>query len=84
MTLLGFEIVLEDQVKNVAEGVGLAEDFIKDAVNGLPYGSIVCVGIALLLPLLKNPPAVETAQREGFEHVMSQMRYYIATTSLLL
>ncbi len=33
MTLLGFEIVLEDQVKNVAEGVGLAEDFIKDAVK---------------------------------------------------
>src|SRR5215469_12508505 len=84
VTLLGHELVLQDQVKNVAVAVEWADDYIKDAVKDLPYASIVVAGIALVLPLLKNPTAVEADNQEGFTYVTSQMRYYVAMESLLL
>ncbi len=84
VTLLGHEVVLQDQVKNVAVAVKWAEDYIKDAVRDLPYASIVWAGVALVLPLLKNPTAVEAANQEGFTYVTSQMRYYVMMESLLL
>ena len=83
-TLLGHEIVLQDVVANVAGAVKGAEDYIKDAVKDLPYASIVVAGVSLVLPLLKNPAAVEAANRDGFTYVTSQMRYYAAMESLLL
>jgi hypothetical protein len=83
-TLLGHEIVLQDTVTKVAGAVEWAEDYIKDAVKDLPYASIVIAGVALILPLLKNPTAVEAANQEGFTYVASQMRYYVAMESLLL
>jgi N-terminal domain of NWD NACHT-NTPase len=83
-TLLGHEIVLQDVVTNVAGAVEWAEDYIKDAVKDLPYASIVMAGVSLVLPLLKNPTAVETANQQGFTYVTSQMRYYVAMESLLL
>jgi ElaB/YqjD/DUF883 family membrane-anchored ribosome-binding protein len=83
-TLLGHEIVLQDVVANVAGAVKLAEDYIKDAVKDLPYASIVMAGVSLVLPLLKNPTAVEAANQDGLTYVTSQMRYYVAMESLLL
>ncbi|KAJ5681613.1 NACHT-domain-containing protein [Penicillium maclennaniae] len=83
-TLLGHKIVLQDVVANVAGAVGWAEDYIKDAVKDLPYASIIVAGVSLVLPLLKNPPAVEAANQDGFTYVTSQMRYYVAMESLLL
>ena len=83
-TLLGHEIVLQDVVANVAGAVKWAEDYIKDAVKDLPYASIVMVGVSLVLPLLKNPTAVEAANQDGLTYVTSQMRYYVAMESLLL
>jgi hypothetical protein len=83
-TLLGHEIVLQDAVANVARAVDWAEDYIKDAVKDLPYASIVMAGVSLILPLLKNPTAAETANQDGLTYVTSQMRYYVAMESLLL
>ena len=61
VTLLGYEIVLQDVVANVAGAMEWTEDYIKDAVKDLPYASIVIVGVSLVLPLLKNPSAAEAA-----------------------
>ena len=83
-TLLGHEIVLQDVAANVGGAVAWAEDYIKGAIKDLPYASIVMAGISLVLPLLKNPTAVESANKEGFTYVTSQMRYYAAMESLLL
>ena len=83
-TLLGHEIVLQDVVANIAGVVEWAEDYVKDAVKDLPYASIVMAGVSLVLPLLKNPTAVEAANQDGFTYVTSQMRYYVAMESLLL
>jgi hypothetical protein len=83
-TLLGHEIVLQDVVANVAGAVKWAEEYIKDAAKDLPYASIVMAGVSLILPLLKNPTAVEAANQDGLTYVTSQMRYYVAMESLLL
>ncbi len=83
-TLLGRKIVLGEAVDKVAGAVGWAENWIKDAVKDLPYASIVVAGVALVLPLLKNPTAAEAANQDGFAYVTSQMRYYAAMESLLL
>jgi hypothetical protein len=83
-TLLGHELVLQDVVADIAGVVEWAEDYIKDAVKDLPYASIVMAGVSLVLPLLKNPTAVEAANQDGFTYVTSQMRYYVAMESLLL
>src|ERR1700728_3579775 len=64
-TLLGHEIVLQDVVANVARAVKWTEDYIKDAIKDLPYASIVMAGISLVLPLLKNPTAIEAANQDG-------------------
>jgi hypothetical protein len=82
--VLGHQIVLQDVVSNVATVVEWAEQYVKDALKDLPYASIVVAGICLVLPLLKNPPAGETANQEGFAHVTSHMYYYVAMESLLL
>ncbi len=82
--LFGHEIVLQDVVEKVAKAVEWGEDYIKDAVKDLPYASIVMVGVSLVLPLMKNPTAVETANNDGFAYVTSQMRYYVAMEPLLL
>ncbi len=83
-TLLGHEIVLLDLARDVAGAVGWAEDYLKDAVRDLPYASIVVAGVALVLPLLKNPIVAEAANQDGFIYVTSQMRYYDAMQTVLL
>ena len=60
------------------------EDSVKDAIKNMPYASIVMAGVSLVLPLLKNPTAVEAANQDGFTYVTSQMRCYVAMESLLL
>ncbi len=82
--LLDHEIVLQDVVEKLAKAVEWSEGYIKDAVKDLPYASIVMVGVSLVLPLLKNPAAVEIANRDGFAYVTSQMEYYVAMEKLLL
>ena len=63
--LLGYEIVLQDVARDVAVSVRRAEDYIKDAAKDLPYAPIIVVGVALVLPLLKNPSAAEAANRDS-------------------
>lgn len=84
VTILGHEIGLQDGIGQVGEAVAWAQDYIKDAIKDVPYAPAVMAGIALVLPLLKNPAAVDSANREGFTYVTSQMRYYIEMESLLL
>lgn len=83
-TILGHEITIEKAIANTAGVVSWAEDYIKDAAKDLPYASIVIVGVSLVLPLLKNPVAVEEARGTGFTYVISQMHYYAAMESLLV
>jgi hypothetical protein len=83
-TLLGHDIVLQDVVADAAKATRWAEDYIKDAIKDLPYASIVMAGVSLVLPLLKNPTAVEAANQDGFTYITSQMRYYAAMEPLLL
>lgn len=83
-TILGHEITIEKAIANTAGVVSWAEDYIKDAAKDLPYASIVIVGVSLVLPLLKNPVAVEEARNTGFTYVISQMRYYAAMEPLLV
>ena len=84
VTLLNHKLVLQDQARNLALAVEWAEGYVKDAVRDLPYTSIVWADIALILPLLKNPTAVEATNQENFTYITSQIRYYIAIESLLL
>jgi hypothetical protein len=82
--LLGYKIVLQDVVANVAGAMEWTEDYIKNTVKDLPYMSIVIAGVSLILPLLKNPSATEATNQNRFIYVSLQIRYYIAIESLLL
>ncbi|CAG8888278.1 unnamed protein product [Penicillium egyptiacum] len=84
VTILGHEIGLQDSIGKVGETVDWARKYIQDAIKDVPYASAVMAGISLILPLLKNPAAIDTASREGFTYVTSQTRYYIEMESLLL
>jgi hypothetical protein len=84
VTILGHEISLQDSIGNVAKAVEWAQDYIKDAIKDVPYAPAVMAAVSLILPLLKNPAIVETANLEGFTYVTSQMRYYISMESLRL
>lgn len=84
VTILGHEIGLQDSIGKVGEAVDWARKYIQDAIKDVPYTSAVMAGISLILPLLKNPAAIDTANREGFTYVTSQTRYYIEMESLLL
>ncbi|KAJ5631709.1 uncharacterized protein N7484_011809 [Penicillium longicatenatum] len=84
VTILGHEIRLQDGVGQVGEAVDWAQTFIKDAIKDVPYAPAVMAGISLVLPLLKNPAAVDEANRQGFAYVTSQMGYYAEMESLLL
>lgn len=82
-TLLGHEVVVQDAVADAAGLVGKSLDLIKASIEGVPYASVITAGISLILPLLKNPTAVEEANRNGFIYVTSRMRYYDAMKTLL-
>ena len=82
--ILGHEIRLQEGVGKVGEAVDWAQTYIKDAIKDVPYAPAVMAGISLILPLLKNPAAVEAANRGGFTYVTSQIRYYVEMESLLL
>ncbi|KAJ5675959.1 hypothetical protein N7462_008856 [Penicillium macrosclerotiorum] len=84
VTILGHEISLEDGIGQVGQAVDCAQNYIKDAIKDVPYAPAVMAGIALILPLLKNPGAIDAANREGFTYVTSQMRYYVEMESLLI
>jgi hypothetical protein len=44
--------------------VDLAQNYIKDEIKDVPYAPAVMAGISLVPPL-KNPAAIDTANREG-------------------
>lgn len=83
-TLLGHTIIPQNKVKDISRVTRWAEKHIKDAVRDIPYTSIITAGVALVLPLLGNPTAVEAANQDGFIQIASRMRYYAALESLLL
>lgn len=85
-TLLGHELVLQDQVKNVSVAAEWAMGLIREATGGLSHAPIISAGVALVLPLLvlKSPAAADAANQEGFKYVTSQIRHYVAMESLLL
>ncbi|KAJ5389886.1 NACHT-domain-containing protein [Penicillium cataractarum] len=84
VTVFGLDIGLKDTLVSVAGAVEWAEDYVKAAVKDLPYASVVMAGVSLILPLLKNPVAIEAANREGFTYITSQMRCYVEMESLRL
>ncbi|KAH8880232.1 hypothetical protein GQ53DRAFT_546788, partial [Thozetella sp. PMI_491] len=84
VTLLGHKLELQKAVAGAATAAHWAEDYIGDAVKDVPYASAVWAGIALALPLLKNPVESQTKNQEGFEYVTSQICYYAEMESLLL
>ncbi|PKX91400.1 WD40 repeat-like protein [Aspergillus novofumigatus IBT 16806] len=84
LTILGHVVEVQNRVGKIGEAVDLAQDYIKDAIKDVPYAPAVMAGISLILPLLKNPAAIDAANREGLTYVTSQMHYYIEMESLLL
>ncbi|KUI59239.1 Vegetative incompatibility protein HET-E-1 [Cytospora mali] len=82
-TLLGHEIVVQDAGTGAAKVLGQAMSFVKEAIQDLPYASLVTAGISLILPPLKNPAVAEEANRTGFTYVTSRIQYYTAMESLL-
>lgn len=71
VTVFGLDISLKDTISSVAGAVEWAKDYAKAAVKDLPYTSVVMAGVSLILPLLKNPVAIEAANREGFTYITS-------------
>ncbi|KAF7172661.1 hypothetical protein CNMCM5623_004803 [Aspergillus felis] len=84
LTILGHVVDVQDGVGKIGEAVDLAQSYIKDAIKDVPYVPAVMAGISLILPLLKNPAAIDAANRGGLTYVTSQMRYYVEMESLLL
>ncbi|KAF7183375.1 hypothetical protein CNMCM7691_003574 [Aspergillus felis] len=84
LTILGHVVDVQDGVGKIGDAVDLAQSYIKDAIKDVPYAPAVMAGISLILPLLKNPAAIDAANREGLTYVTSQMRYYVEMESLLL
>jgi hypothetical protein len=83
ITMLGHEIVIQEQVKNAVDVVMWAESVIKEAVKDVPYASLAWAGVSLILPLLKNPSLATAANAEGFTEVNTKMRYFNAMECLL-
>jgi hypothetical protein len=54
----------QDRVGNIGGSVDLAQNYIKDEIKDVPYAPAVMAGISLVPPL-KNPAAIDTANREG-------------------
>ncbi|KAJ5391246.1 hypothetical protein N7509_006736 [Penicillium cosmopolitanum] len=84
MSILGHKVILQDAMGGIAEGIEAAQTYVKGAIKDVPYAPAVVAGISLVLPLFKNPSAVEAANREGLAYVISQMSYYGAMEPLLL
>ncbi|KAJ5976249.1 NACHT-domain-containing protein [Penicillium waksmanii] len=84
MSILGHKVILQDAMGEIAGDIETAQAYVKDAIKDVPYAPAVMAGISLVLPLFKNPSAVEAANREGLAYVISQMNYYTAMEPLLL
>ncbi|KAJ5777332.1 NACHT-domain-containing protein [Penicillium odoratum] len=82
-TILGHEVVLQDIISTTGKAVDWASTYVSDAIKDVPYGPAVMAGISLILPLLMNPAAVESANREGLSYVTSQMHFYNAMEAYL-
>lgn len=61
-----------------------AQTYIKDTIKDVLYAPAVMASISLILPLLRNPAALDEANRQGFAYVISQIGYYAEIESLLL
>ncbi|KAJ5939665.1 hypothetical protein N7466_002799 [Penicillium verhagenii] len=82
-TILGHEIFTKELVPNTAKAVNWASTIVNDAVQDVPYGPAVMAGISLILPLLRNPAAVEGANNEGLAYITSQIHFYNAMETTL-
>lgn len=64
------------KVKQVADKVLLAKDFIGQLANNEPHAAIVWAGVATLLPLLTNPALQAAAAINGLDFISELVLRY--------
>ncbi|OAA38714.1 WD domain-containing protein [Beauveria brongniartii RCEF 3172] len=67
--LLGHELHPNNAIIDVISVIEAMQNIVQDAVRDLPYAAMAMAGVSLVLPLNDN--------LRGFDHVTSQMSYYI-------
>lgn len=82
-TIAGHEFILKDQITQAAKLLLWAKDWIGDAVQVSPQASIAWAGVCLVLPLLTNAVTASEANRNGFNYIITRIRYYVALEPLL-
>lgn len=83
-TVFGKEIVIQDAVGAVGQGIQWAQSYAKYALTDVPYAPIAMAGVGLLLPFLTGPSTANDENQKGLLYVTSQIRYYIEMEPLLL
>jgi ankyrin repeat protein len=81
--IFGHTYVLKSQIAQVAKVVEQLKGIIGEAVKVSPQASVAWAGICVVIPLLANPSAEDTANRDGFAYVANRMGYYTALEPLL-
>jgi hypothetical protein len=81
--IFGHTYVLKSQIAQVAKVVEQLRGIIGEAVKVSPQASVAWAGICVVIPLLANPSAEDTANRDGFACVANRMGYYTALEPLL-
>lgn len=84
VTFFGKEIVWQEAIGKVGNGIEWVQKYAKDALKDVPYAPAVMACTSLLLPLLTSPSKVDDENNKGFLYVSSQIRYYIAMETRLL
>jgi hypothetical protein len=70
------EIVVRQQVKQVADKILLAKDFIGQVASNEPHAAVVWAGIATLLPLLTNAAAQSDTAISGLDSISELVLRY--------
>ncbi len=81
--IFGRTYVLKDQITQAAKVVEQLKGIIGEAVKVSPQASVAWAGICVVIPLLANPSAEETGNRDEFAYVANRMGYYTALEPLL-
>ncbi|KAK4144037.1 uncharacterized protein C8A04DRAFT_28380 [Dichotomopilus funicola] len=81
--IFGRTYVLKDQITEAVKVVEQLKGIIGEAVKVSPQASVAWAGICVVIPLLANPSAQDTANRDGFTYVANRMGYYTALEPLL-
>ena len=82
--IAGHDVVWQDQVVQAVKWIQWAKGWIDEAVQVSPQASVAWAAVSLFLPLLTRPATAEKASIDGFMHVTSRMRYYVALERLML